>query len=526
MSSAAPSDHGTPVVRTPSGSVRGAWEPAAPSASGGGRVAVFRGIPYAEPPIGELRFAPPRPRAAWEGVLDARAFGPTPQRGETGITLIPEHAVPGDDTLSVNVWTPDPAAELPVVVWIHGGGFISGSPASPWYDGRTFARDGVVLVTISYRLGFSGFGWIDGAVPNRGVLDWVSALEWVRDHIGAFGGDPSRVTVAGQSAGGGAVLTLLGVPAAAGLFQGAYAISAAVADPSLDAARTRARHLARLAGVTPDLAGFAGVPEARLLELQPRITAPAAPHLLHDLHRILRDGLLLGPVTDGEIVPGDTVTAVSEGANASAPLVLGSTDDEITGLFHPGGLLDHAPRHALLRALGASSEIARRWLATPRARETEGTAETLGRYATDAILRSWVPRAAAARAAAHAGPTWSYRFAWHAADPPRAGHCSDVPFLFDRLDAPGVDRVAGDDPPQALADAVHGALVAFARTGDPGWPADAGGRGPSRVFDLPVRDVPDAYDSARALLDGAAAHPGTAEAAAPAGDQARSSRST
>lgn len=538
MSSAAPFGTEAPIVRTPSGSVRGDWAPVDSSHPNGDRIAVFRGIPYAEPPVGELRFAPPRPRSAWDGVLDATAFGATPQRGETGITLIPEHAVPGDDTLSVNVWTPDPAAALPVVVWIHGGGFISGSPASPWYDGRSFARDGVVLVTISYRLGFSGFGWIDGAAPNRGVLDWVCALEWVRDHIGAFGGDPSRVTIAGQSAGGGAVLTLLGVPAAAGLFQGAYAVSAAVADPSLDASRSRAHHLARLAGVAPDLAGFESVPETRLLELQSKITAPAAPHLLHDLHEILRDGLLLGPVADGEIVPGDTVTAVSSGANAEVPLVLGSTDDEITGLFHPGGLLDRAPRRALLRALGASAETARRWLAAPRAQATESTAVLLGRYATDAILRSWVPRAAAARAATGAGPTWSYRFAWHPADPPRAGHCSDVPFLFDRLDAPGVDRVAGEDPPQVLADAAHGALVAFARTGDPGWPADAAGRGPSRVFDLPVRDVPDAYESARALLDGAAGVDGSGAAGAvdaadavgdpdstPARDQARSSRS-
>ncbi|WP_245907292.1 carboxylesterase/lipase family protein [Leucobacter massiliensis] len=492
--------------------MRGTWERADPGAAGSGaavetegrgRIAVFRGIPYAEPPVGSLRFARPQPRAAWTGVREARAFGPTPQRGETGMTLIPEHSVPGDDTLSVNVWTPDPdpAAALPVLVWIHGGGYISGSPASPWYDGRAFARDGVVLVTVSYRLGFAGFGWVEDATPNRGVLDWVCALRWVRDHIAAFGGDPSRVTIAGQSAGGGAVLTLLGVPDAAGLFSGGYAISPAVADPSAAAARRRALRLARLAGVTADAAGFASVPESKLLALQPRITSPAAPHLLHDVHAIVRAGLLLGPVADGDVVPVDTLAALTEGPSAGVPLVLGTADDELTGLFRPGGLLDRAPRRVLLRALGASREAAEAWLRTRRAAECTGSAELLGRYLSDAVFRSWVPRAAEARAvSAVAGPTWSYRFAWHPDDPPRAGHCGDVPFVFDRLDAAGVERVAGPQPPQALADAIHGAVVAFARDRDPGWPADTAGSGPSRIFDLPVRDEPGAYDDARTLL--------------------------
>lgn len=485
-------------MRTPNGQVRGRWEAVTASGDEGDCVlAVFRGIPFAQPPVGPLRFAAPQPRTPWTGVLDAAGFSATPQRGDAGITLIPEYSVPGDDTLSLNIWTPslDPASALPVVVWIHGGGFISGAPASPWYDGRGFARDGVVFVSVSYRLGFTGFGLIEGATPNRGVLDWVCALEWVRESIAAFGGDPDQVTIAGQSAGGGAVLTLLGVPGAAGLFHGAYAMSAAISDPSMDAASTRTRHLARLAGVTADLPGFAGVPESRLLELQPKITAPAAPHLLHDLHGLLRDGLMIGPLADGVIVASGVETAVSTGVSADVPLVLGATDDELAGLFHPGGLLDHAPRRALLRALGASGATADRWLATSES--GRGAASMLGRYATDAILRSRVPRIAAARTTA---PTWTYCFSWHAQQPPRAGHCIDVPFVFDRLDAPGVDRVAGEAPPQELAGAVHGGLVEFARTGSPGWDPDTDGSGPSRVFDLPVREQRDAYASARALL--------------------------
>lgn len=493
MADAAVSDREPPLAVTPSGSVRGVWQDG---------VAAFRGIPYAEPPSGPLRFARPIPREPWDDVLDASDFGPTPQRGETGITLIPEHAVPGDDTLSVNVWTPtlDPGAALPVVVWIHGGGFISGSPASPWYDGRAFARDGVVLVTISYRLGFTGFGWIDGAVPNRGVLDWICALEWVQQHIHAFGGDPAKVTIAGQSAGGGAVLTLLGVPAAAGLFRAGYAMSAAVADPSVEAARHRSQHLARLAEVSEDAIGFSSLSEARILALQPKITSPAAPHLLHDIHELLRDGLMIGPVADGTIVPGDVLSAVSRGPSADVALVLGTTDGELEGMFKPGGLLDHVPRRALLRTLGAAADAAERWLETPLAAATPSTVVMLGHYATDTVFHAWIPRVAAARAAAGAGRTWSYRFTWHADEPPQAGHCIDIPFVFDRLDAPGVERVAGTTPPQQLADAVHGALVRFARTCDPGWERNTEGAGPSHIFDVPESESTSAYVSARALI--------------------------
>ena len=496
---------GPPIARTPSGSVRGVWEYASPGAAPnadavGTDVAVFRGIPYAEPPTGEHRYAAPRPRRPWEGVFEATRFGPTPMRGHVGMTLIPEESIAGDDILSVNVWTPtlDPDAALPVLVWIHGGGYLSGSPASPWYDGRAFARDGVVLVTLSYRLGFRGFGWIEGAVPNRGVLDWVCALQWVQGHIASFGGDPGRVTIGGQSAGGSAALTLMGVPCAAGLFHGVCAMSPAIADASLIAAKDRGRRLAKLAAVAPDEAGFLSIPESRVLELQRRVASPAMPHLLHDLHELLREGLMIGPVADGEVVLSDVETAASRGSSAGVPLVIGTADDELTGLLQPGGPLEHLPRRMLLRALGASSQSAAHWLEHPRTGAFTSTAVMLGRYVTDVFFRSWVPRIAATREQSpEAGPTWSYRFSWHGEKPPYAGHCIDIPFVFDRLDAPGVSAVAGPAPPQRLAGAVHGAIVRFSRDGYPGWPRDTDGDGPSRIFDVPLRDEADAYASAR-----------------------------
>ena len=162
-----------------------------------------------------------------------------------------------------------------MLVYIHGGGYFAGSPASPWYDGAAFNRDGVVTVSISYRLGFDGFGWIADAPMNRGVLDWLLALEWVRDNIAAFGGDPARVTIAGQSAGGGAVLTLLGMPRAQPLIAGVYSISGAAADVTPAEAQEFGRRLAALGGVEPTRAGLSTLSESRVLELQKQLTDPA-----------------------------------------------------------------------------------------------------------------------------------------------------------------------------------------------------------------------------------------------------------
>lgn len=261
------------VIDTPLGAIRGIRRPV----EGRSDIASFLGIPFAQAPVGDLRFAAPVPVEPWDGIRDALAFGPTPQRGDPGVTLIPEPSVPGDSTLNLNVTTPaagDDDAKLPVLVWIHGGGFFAGSPASPWYNSPGFARDGVVTVVVSYRLGFDGFGHIPGAPENRGVRDWLCALEWVRDNIAAFGGDPEKVTIAGQSAGGGAVLTLLGMPAAQGLFHGVVSLSGALADVSLPRAREFSQSLAQAAGVSADRDGFASVPEDKLIELQQKKNEP------------------------------------------------------------------------------------------------------------------------------------------------------------------------------------------------------------------------------------------------------------
>ncbi|MBT9605121.1 carboxylesterase family protein [Microbacterium sp.] len=481
-----------PVVATTRGRVRG-------FARGG--TAVFLGIPFAQAPVGALRFAAPQPAAPWEGVRDATEYGATAQRGDTGITLIPEPSVPGDATLNVNIFAPAGAtsdAALPVLVWIHGGGFTSGSPASRWYDGDAFARDGVVTVVVSYRLGFDGFGAIDGAPSNRGLRDQIAALEWVRDEIAAFGGDPARVTIVGQSAGGGSVLTLLACPAASGLFRGAMAVSPAIGAVAAPAARRFAERIAALAGVPADRDGFARLPEEHLLELQQRAQMPTGRPRLSGLTTLLDDGLPIGPVVDGDLLLRAPLDALADGAAADVPLVIGATDDEFTMLTARWRKpLRLVPVPLALAVLGLGRSRRRAYLARSRRR---GSAALLGGYVSDRVIRSVVLRTARARGTA---PTWVYRFAWRSPSIGFACHCLDVPFWFDHLDADGVAAIAGDVPPADLAAAMHEAAIRFAHDGDPGWPTwDARARR-ARVFGAPASTPPvepDAYSDVAPLV--------------------------
>jgi len=487
-----------PIVTTTSGTVRGRWRAGS---------AAFLGIPYAKAPVGDLRFAAPEPHEPWEGVREATAFGATPLRRDPGNTIIPEPAIPGESTLNVNVYSPWPVPQdetLPVLVYIHGGGYTAGSPASPWYDGAAFVRDGVVTVTFSYRLGFDGFGHIEGAPDNRGVRDWLAALEWVQRNIGAFGGDPARVTIAGQSAGGGAVLTLLSMPAAQHLFQAAWAMSPAVGDVAVDTARERAQRLANLAGVSADRDGFASVPEDRLHELQQHAAHEPSKGKLAPVREMLDDGPSWAPVIDGDLVPLPPVEGIRQGVGADKPLVVGATDDEFSmvldGFRRKIALI---PPGLALRQLGVPGPVRQLYLRDNRDRRRAGTAAVLGRFVTDRVFRSLVARTAEARTRADGpAPTWVYRFSWASPTVGWACHCIDVPFFFDVVGAERTAGLLGQHPPRSLVDAVHGAAVAFAREGDPGWrPWIRDGKA-TRVFGGPASSpevIADGYASVAAL---------------------------
>ncbi|MGF3057150.1 carboxylesterase/lipase family protein [Microbacterium sp. YY-01] len=486
-----------PEVTIRTGRVRGRWRQTIGEGTYG-QSAAFLGIPFAQAPVGDRRFMAPVPAEPWDDVRDAAEFAATAQRGDPGVTLIPEPSVPGQSTLNVNVFTPSPHSPtdqgLPVLVWIHGGGYFAGSPASPWYDGRNFNRDGVVTVTVSYRLGFDGFGWIDGAPSNRGVRDWLLALEWVRDNIAAFGGDPGRVTIAGQSAGGGAVLTLLGMEAAQHLFHGVYAISGALGDVSSERAERLARTIAAEGGVQPTLAGFSSLSEERLLALQKKATEMKGDEFM----TVVNEGLPLGPMVDGDLIRRPTYESLRQGIGADKPVVLGATDDEFTMVFAgQEAKLALVPQQLLLKKLGVTKQTRKAYVAANADIVALGKARLAGRVVTDRMFRRAVVQVAAARGSA---PTWTYRFSWTSGAFGFAEHCLDVPFFFDCLDGPAIEPLAGPHPPQELADEVHTAATSFIATGDPGWPQHGGEPGVSRVFDVPSRTEPDAFAAVRALL--------------------------
>lgn len=483
---------GAPEIDLLSGRVRGTWRQGEAAS-----FAAFLGIPYAQAPTGDLRFEAPVPAEPWPGVLDATAYGATPKvdRG-AGATLIPEPAIAGDSTLSVNVFTPDTAGSLPVLVWIHGGGFTEGSPASPWYDGRSFVRDGVVLVTFSYRLGFEGFGFVPGAPHNRAVLDWLLALEWVQDNIAKLGGDPGRVTIAGQSAGGTAVLQLLAMPQAQALFSAAYASSPGRLGMSLQRAEKVGRALAGRAGVAFSREGFASIGRQQMAELESAISSAGLGAM-----RLMLTGGFFGPVIDGTLIRQHAVEGIAAGHGADKPLVIGANDDEMSGAVASAPrALSALPADLLLAVLGVPKAIRRGYLTANRA-GGGNSALAVGRFITDRVFRSSVLATAEARGAA---PTWVYRFAWGSPRHQLAGrdaavHCLDVPFLFDVLDDPAVPALVGDAPPSSIAEDVHGAAVSLASTGAVPWPRWEEQR-LAHVFDVTPLDEVGAYRSAAPLV--------------------------
>ncbi|MGI5131896.1 carboxylesterase family protein [Pseudonocardia sp. CA-107938] len=397
-----------------------------------GAVAEFRGIPYAEPPVGPLRWRAPVRRPRFDGGFAATAWGATPQRVPFAeVTAIPEPSIPGDDILTLNVFAPAEGTRLPVLVWIHGGGYAAGSAASPWYDGRSFVRDGVVVVTIAYRLAFDGFGLLPEAEPNRGMLDWICALEWVRDNISAFGGDPHRVTVAGQSAGGGAVLALLACERAQPLFDRAISLSGIDLCQTPDEARQVTEAFARELGVPATIEGFAGVSDTALQRAARR-------------RRDAQDGVHLMPVSGDELLP-DGIRAGLARSGLDKPLLLGSTADEFRDPV-----------------------------------------------ATDVLFRSTCTRVTRARR--DAAGTWLYSFDWDSPVTGGATHCADLPFFFDVLDAPGVREKLGAAP-QPLATFLHGEVVRFVHGADPAWAPARGRTGDDcRIYDTVPSTRSGRYD--------------------------------
>jgi para-nitrobenzyl esterase len=445
-------------------------------------ISAFLGIPYAAAPFGDARMLPPRPAPSWDGVRDAAEYGPTCPKGEYPPqyqALFPEVTIPGEECLNLNVWTPDPGASgLPVLVWIHGGSFMNGSGSVTEYDGSAFARDGIVCVTINYRLGAEGFLYTGDGVANVGLLDQIEALRWVQENIAAFGGDPGRVTVAGESAGAMSITTLLAMPAAGGLFQQAITQSGAGAHTlSPDESRNVARYLAEALGVTPDRAAIAARPADEVAQAAGALTeeVQTAPDPAK-WGQLALSLLPFSPTVDGDTLPEEPLSALAGGASSSVRLLTGTNLEEAQLFLVAAGaidLVDEATLAGGAAAYGAPDGTVAAYQAN---RPGAGRGDVLAAIITDWFFRIPAVRVAEARAAnsASAGNTWMYRFDWRSpAFDGRLGSCHavEIPFVFDTLREDSTHARLGTDAPQAVADTAHSAWVRFITDGDPGWPA-------------------------------------------------------
>ncbi len=437
--------------------------------------AAFLNIPYAAPPLGAGRFQAPLPHAPWQEVRDATRPGPNaPQntRKLGNLDMSPYFGsgwVPGADYLTVNVWTPEaaPDARLPVMVFVHGGGFVAGSTRAELYDGAAFARDGIVLVTLNYRLGIPGFLHLPGAPDNRGLLDVIAALRWVRENIAAFGGDPAAVTLFGQSAGATIVGAVLATPEAEGLVRRAITQSGSGLGAFTPEQATRVtRAAAQALGVDPDAESFAAIPDRRLIEIMPALSGI-------DLRTETHPDPLIGLSPFSVVLERQPAEAVAP----SVDLMVGTTTEEGNLYLAPFGNLSTATEADVDATAGRSHPDPGRLVeayrkARPQASEGELRSAIMG----DALFGVGSRRLADAHAGHRRAATYAYSFAWRSTaldGELGATHAMELPFVFDVAGLPslrGPRALLGpDEPPADLAARTHAAWIAFARTGDPGW---------------------------------------------------------
>jgi para-nitrobenzyl esterase len=455
---------------------------------------LFAGIPYARAPIGALRWRPPAPPEPWSGVRSATAFGPmAPQ-----MPSVAGAGVPGDpteqseDCLSINVWTPSPNdGRRPVMIWIHGGGFTSGTGSSLLYRGDDLCRNGdVVVVTCNYRLGALGYlahpalavATTEGETfGNWGLLDQLCALRWVHEHVGAFGGDPDNVTVFGESAGAMSIAALLAAPSARGLFRRAI----------LQSGPPYTHSSARATSAAEDLVAALGLPDLdrRRLEAVPAVDLVEATRGLQaQLPRPGEVPIPFLPVVDGSVLPRRPEDALADGEAAGVDVLVGTNRDELT-FFILGDqrFRDVNDEDGLLRWLARAvpevpgEGVVAVYEASLRARgEATTPRDILVAAGTDLVFR-WPSLSLAASQTLHGASAYVYLFTWET--PVFGGllgacHALELPFVFGSVRRPAVAAFTGDGPAaEALSDQMQQAWLSFARHGNPShealgnWPA-------------------------------------------------------
>jgi para-nitrobenzyl esterase len=481
----------------------------------------FKGIPFAAPPVGDLRWRPPQPAARWTGVREAAEFGADCMQGRFGpppAPGAPAARVPSEDCLFLNVWRPasaTAAAKLPVMFWIYGGGFMGGSSASPGTSGVEFARRGVILVSVNYRVGRFGFFAFpalsrerpDEPKGNYAYMDQIAALQWVKRNIAAFGGDPNNVTIFGFSAGGVSVHSLLASPMARGLFHNAIAESGGSRDSVLTARPMRGDGVdpnypvsAETIGITfAKSMGIEGTDEAALAKLR----ALSAEQVLRGAPAPAGAGgppIETTPILDGKLITETAETAYKAGHQPRVPLLLGSNSADTAG-----NRIRAATKEQLFARFG-------QWSAQAKAAyDPEGTTElaALVARANDDFGQAEPARFAANAFAANGSPVYLYRFSYVQSsmrEQLRAGapHGGEIAYVFGTLSAGRGGAPTPED--QAVARMAQSYWVNFAKTGDPNgpglpaWPRHAAGK--DLIFDFrPDGSAGAGPDPRKARLD-------------------------
>ena len=502
----------TPVVDTAQGKVQGLKNDG---------VDVFLGLPYAAPPVGPLRFKAPQPATSWQGIYDATTMGApcmqmySPSGPNTSDltrqlqTVFPtagEAKIDNEDCLYLNVWTPRAdTAQRPVMVWFHGGGYAYGSGGWPVYNGRNLAAKGdVVVVTVNHRLNAFGYSYLgdkDAGFSNSGNvgnLDLIASLEWVRDNIARFGGDPDNVTIMGESGGGSKVSHLLATPAANGLFDKAIIQSGpgVTTGKKADAAKLAADLMAKLGAST--VAELQAVPAEAMLEAARAVLPPRA---------MAGGGPNFGPIADGVVLAGDPFLPAAPAQSKAVPVLIGYNKDEMT-IFNASqpwfGRLDAATLDTMAQGMGPEAEATVAWLKAQKPGESPtyiANSAMTWRFAQGSYtIADQIARAGGA-------PVFVYKLTWEtpvAGGVLRSPHTLDLPLMFANVDASRA-LVGEGDAPETMATMMSDAWLGFAKTGTPAspllptWPAYTLKNRPVMELDLTPQVVNDPEKGLREL---------------------------
>lgn len=494
----------TEIVNTKSGKIQGYRE---------NGLDIYKGIPFAEAPIDDLRFCPPVAKKNWEGILEASEYGPssfqpTSEFSEMLGKLPPE----SEDCLNLNIWTPGSDSQRrPVMFWIHGGSFDWGGGATEFYDGAALANRGnIVVVTINYRLGALGYSYIPGSTANIGQLDQIAALRWVQNNIESFGGDPSNVTIFGESAGGYAVVTLPAMPAANGLFQRIIAQSAPYFVPEASTKNTRSL-MRKLKLKRGDIEGFRKVLPEKIIEAQ---------------QEMANDGIInilpFRPVIDGDSIPEHPLKTFQNGKCKDIEFMIGSNLNE-TKIFSAFSqelreMLSNSGESLITMVLGMigigadkSKKVLEIYKKAREGKLSTEAEEIFHAIFTDVMFRIPTIRFLEAQST-HQPNTYNYMFTWES--PAFGGiagspHAIEIPFVFNTINVKISEDLIGSGPDaEVLSEKVMDAWIAFAHTGNPNhdgipnWPSYDNEKRATMFLGKECIVVNDAFGKEREAWDG------------------------